>query len=87
MVERVLSGWKNTMTNKKLFEVALPLDAINKASAREKSLRDGGVNATSYADAVGVYLACGISRSADFWSSLCIWANQPKNELVTHQPV
>jgi putative DNA methylase len=33
---------------------------------------------------VGVYLACGISRSADFWSSLCIWANQPKNELVTH---
>ena len=39
---------------------------------------------TSYADAVATYLACGISRSADFWSSLCIWANQPKNELVTH---
>ena len=37
-----------------------------------------------YGEAVGVYLACGISRSADFWSSLCIWANQPKNELVTH---
>lgn len=49
-----------------------------------KGLDSGGVGATAYADAVGVYLACGISRSADFWSSLCIWANQPKNELVTH---
>jgi putative DNA methylase len=26
---------------KKLIEVALPLDAINKASAREKSIRQG----------------------------------------------
>lgn len=43
-----------------------------------------GTGATAYADAVGVYLACGISRSADFWSNICIWANQPKNELVTH---
>ena len=47
-------------------------------------LREGGTRATAYAEAVGVYLACGISRSADFWSNLCIWANQPKNELVTH---
>jgi putative DNA methylase len=29
------------MTTKKLIEVALPLDAINKASAREKSIRHG----------------------------------------------
>jgi putative DNA methylase len=49
-----------------------------------KPLRDGGTGARAYGEAVGVYLACGISRSADFWSSLCIWANQPKNELVTH---
>src|SRR4051812_2202588 len=28
-------------TNKKLIEVALPLEAINKASAREKSIRHG----------------------------------------------
>ena len=49
-----------------------------------RPLRDGGTGATAYAEAVGVYLACGISRSADFWSNLCIWANQPKNELVTH---
>lgn len=49
-----------------------------------KPLREGGFGASAYADAVGVYLACGISRSADFWSNMCIWANQPKNELVTH---
>src|ERR1700693_4799729 len=30
-----------TITKKKLIEVALPLDAINKASAREKSIRHG----------------------------------------------
>lgn len=43
-----------------------------------------GVGATAYAEAVGVYLAFGVDRSADFWSSLCVWANQPKNELVAH---
>ena len=30
-----------TVTHKKLIEVALPLEAINKASAREKSIRHG----------------------------------------------
>ncbi|MBM2812827.1 MAG: hypothetical protein HW416_3586 [Chloroflexi bacterium] len=30
-----------TKTHKKLFEVALPLDAINVASAREKSIGHG----------------------------------------------
>ncbi len=49
-----------------------------------KPLRDGGIESVAYAEAVGLYLACGISRSADFWSNVCIWANQPKNELVTH---
>jgi adenine-specific DNA methylase len=29
------------MLSRKLIEVALPLDAINKASAREKSIRHG----------------------------------------------
>jgi len=29
---------------KKLIEVALPLDAINKASAREKSIRHGHIS-------------------------------------------
>lgn len=49
-----------------------------------KGLEQGGMGATAYADGLGVYLGFGISRSADFWSNLCIWANQPKNELVAH---
>lgn len=44
----------------------------------------GGRGAEAYAQAVGTYLAFGIIRSTDFWSNLCTWANQPKNELVAH---
>ncbi|MCC6801846.1 MAG: DUF1156 domain-containing protein [Anaerolineae bacterium] len=47
-------------------------------------LRDGGRGAQAYAEAVSVYLAFAADRSADFWSSLALWANQPKNELVAH---
>ena len=32
---------EQTVTRKKLIEVALPLEAINAASAREKSIRRG----------------------------------------------
>ena len=49
-----------------------------------KSLNNNGVGVAAYAAAIGVYLSCGNSRCADFWSNLCIWANQPKNELVAH---
>lgn len=49
-----------------------------------RGLDAGGSGATAYAEAVGVYLAFGVDRSTDFWSSLCVWANQPKNELVAH---
>lgn len=44
----------------------------------------GGSGAAAYAEAIGTYLSFGIIRSTDFWSSLCTWANQPKNELVAH---
>jgi putative DNA methylase len=36
-------------------------------------LRDGGAGATAYAEAVRVYLALGIGRSANYWSSLTPW--------------
>ena len=36
-------------------------------------LRDGGVGATSYAEAVGVYLAFAISKRADRGSTICTW--------------
>lgn len=45
-------------------------------------LRDGGTGGTAYADAVGVYLAFALDKSAVYWNSLCPWLNQPKNEIV-----
>nr|WP_249355763.1 transposase [Chloracidobacterium aggregatum] len=45
-------------------------------------LRDGGTGVTAYAEAVGVYLACGISRAADYWSSNATW--EPGGGFVAH---
>ena len=39
----------------------------------DRPLRDGGTGAEAYAEAVGVYLALGVSRSASMWSSNCWW--------------
>jgi putative DNA methylase len=42
----------------------------------------GGLGATAYAQAVGVYLAFIVEKLAEALSSLCTWSNAPKNELV-----
>ncbi len=89
--------WRDLFTARQLVALTTLCDLVGAARERIRAdavaagllndgtpLRDGGMGATAYAEAMGVYLACGISRSADFWSNLCIWANQPKNELVTH---
>ncbi len=38
-----------------------------------RSLADGGTGATAYADAVATYLAFGVDRSTNYWSSLTPW--------------
>jgi putative DNA methylase len=45
-------------------------------------LEAGGAGAMAYADAIAVYLACALDKSSVYWSSLCPWLNQPKNEIV-----
>ena len=45
-------------------------------------LDDGGCGADSYADAVSVYLAFAVSRSADRGSTICSWDNSPKMEAL-----
>ena len=45
-------------------------------------LRDGGSGAGAYAEAVGVYLVCGIGRAADYWTSNATW--EPSGEFVAH---
>ena len=46
-------------------------------------LRDGGVGATAYAEAVGVYLGLGISKLADAQSSLCRWKPTMDQSIAT----
>jgi putative DNA methylase len=36
-------------------------------------LDSGGIGATAYADAVAVYLACGIGRATDYWNCNATW--------------
>ena len=48
------------------------------------ALRDSGTGATAYAEAAGVYLAFAVDKSTAYWSSLCLWLNQPKNEIVSN---
>lgn len=49
-------------------------DALNAGwSDDAKPLRDGGLGATAYAEAVTVYLAFALSKQADLGNSLCRW--------------
>lgn len=45
-------------------------------------LRNGGSGARAYAEAISVYLAFAINRSADRGSTLCTWDSSPKMEAL-----
>lgn len=92
-----MTKWSDLFTSRQLVALTTFTDLVSEA--RDKIRQDGlaygmpddgrgfdsgGTGATAYADAVSVYLAFAVDRSADFWCNLCIWANQPKNELVGH---
>lgn len=47
-----------------------------------KDFKKPRIGASAYADAVALYLAFAIDKSAVYWNSLCPWLNQPKNEIV-----
>jgi len=38
-----------------------------------RQLEEGGIGAEAYADAVATYLAFGVDKAANYWSSLCGW--------------
>ena len=40
-----------------------------------QGLDNGGCGATSYAQAIGVYLAFAVDKCSDYWSSICSWHN------------
>jgi len=47
-----------------------------------KHLRDGGTALTAYSEAIAVYLACAVSRMANYSATLCVWSSHPKDELA-----
>ena len=55
----------------------------------ELGLEGGGCGASAYGEAVGVYLACGLSRYVDYWSSLGRWQakNQQFSNLFSRQAI
>ncbi len=53
-------------------------------SSDGRDLVQRGFEPAAYADAVASYLACALSRAADFGATLCVWSPAPKNEVVMH---
>jgi len=47
-----------------------------------RPLANGGAGAVAYGDAIAVYLACAVDKTAEALSTLCTWSAAPKNELV-----
>ena len=81
-----LTTWGNLFTARQLVALKTFSDLVQEVREQVRrdavaagfpddgeALRDGGTGATAYAEAVGVYLALGISRLADAQNSLCQW--------------
>jgi len=90
-----MSKWSDLFTDRQITALTTFSDRVLEARdlvmrhARAAGLDDdgcglnsGGNGATAYADAVAVYLAFAVDKSAVYWNSLCPWLNQPKNEIV-----
>lgn len=91
------SKYSDLFTKRQLLALATFSDLVAEARSRIKQdarstgfpdddspLESGGVGATAYSDAVAVYLGLGVSKSADYWSSLCTWRSDPKNLGIGH---
>jgi putative DNA methylase len=81
-----LSHWGDLFTSRQLVALAKFSDLAQEARLHvkrdaiaaglpddRKGLDSGGIGALAYADAVAVYLALGVGRSANYWSSLTPW--------------
>ena len=81
-----MTKWRDLFTERQLVALTTFCELVTEARERvrqdavaagmpdnEVPLRDGGKDATAYADAVGVYLGIGIDRLADRSSTICSW--------------
>lgn len=83
-----LTTFGDVFTNRQLVALTTFSDLVTEARERVQQdalaaglpddpsgLEEGGTGARAYADAVAVYLGMIVSKSADYWSSLCSWHN------------
>jgi putative DNA methylase len=68
-------------TRRQLLALTTFSDLVGDARAK---VIDDGDRDTAYADAVATYLGLLVSKSADYWSNLCIWRSDPKNLGIGH---
>jgi putative DNA methylase len=92
-----MTKWSDLFTDRQLVALTTFSDLVGEVRDRARRdavaaglpddttpLSDGGAGASAYAEAVAVYLAFGVSKSADYWSNLCTWRSDPKNLGVGH---
>jgi putative DNA methylase len=81
-----MTRWSDLFTPRQLVALTTLSELVQKVRERveydalaarlssdDKPLADGGIGATAYADAVAMYLACGISKVANIGSSIATW--------------
>ena len=87
-----LATWADLFTPRQLVALTTFSDLVQEARERvirdaaaagmpddQKRLRDSGIGADAYADAVGVYLGFLVSKLADKGSTLCTWDTGPSS--------
>ena len=84
-----LSRWKDLFTPRQLAALTTFSDLVMEAREKvmadatqhwsgqhsndTRRLAEGGLGPAAYADAVAIYLAFSIDKSADYWSTICFW--------------
>ena len=81
-----MTKWRDLFTERQLVALTTFSDLVAETRERVRQdamvtgvpddgvpLRDGGMGATAYSDAVGVYLGMAVSKLSDAQSSLCRW--------------
>jgi putative DNA methylase len=92
-----MTKWRNLFTPRQLVALTTFSDLVQEARERVerdaltvgladdgKALASNGTGATSLADGIATYLTLCLSKSADYWSNICIWRSDPKNLGIGH---
>ncbi|MBA7567381.1 hypothetical protein ES708_09092 [subsurface metagenome] len=81
-----LTSWGSLFTSRQLVALTNFCDLVTEARDRAKAdaiaaglvndnvgIDDGGIGAQAYTEAVATYLAFGVDKAADYWSSITSW--------------